>query len=240
MEVSNKTRRPQITSFRDRFAQGDLFRDASRRSHRSRNWGYFATLSIDGCSAVRCWLIISAGERGCRLNFRSNGSGTIKGVLSRGGRPEPSSGVPLGILMCFPSSGRSGARRIISARPPALSFTADTIGRTTPVIAEIKCDWKNFIPAISPYEVSRYLALCIRSECRERAIRGLSFFPSVPCNPRFHKKKDKSRIPLAALLNYRTLVPRMLRSSGRSDPEDFGSCVLEFPSRGGESTALNI
>lgn len=81
-----------------------------------------------------------ADKRGCRLNFRSNGSGTIKGVLSRwegegrGGWPEPSSGVPLGILM-FPSSGRSGAKRIILA---LRSFTADAIGQTTSVIAEIK------------------------------------------------------------------------------------------------------
>jgi len=65
-----------------------------------------------------------------------------------GGWPEPSSGVPLGILMCFPSSGRSGAKRII---PAPRSFTADAIGQTTPVIAEIKCNSKNFIPVISPY-----------------------------------------------------------------------------------------
>jgi len=65
-----------------------------------------------------------------------------------GGWPEPSSGVPLGILMCFPSSGRSGARRIILA---PRSFTA--IGQTTPVIAKIKCNSKNLILVIFPYNV---------------------------------------------------------------------------------------
>jgi hypothetical protein len=86
------------------------------------------------------------------------------GRLGRGGEgrerwwrwPEPSSGVPLGILMCFPSSGRSGAKRIIPASRARLQPMQSA--KQSRLLPRLNVTQKKFYPDdITAYEVPRPL-----------------------------------------------------------------------------------